>query len=153
MALSKTTISSGIWKLFRDRINSQVTTTTLTDGTVVTRQNISAAFPDKTFESKDNYPIFIINQPRFSTEFFTFAKTTVDGTINIELFTTQSLSAESFTDQVITCIESYRPTLAGSQVFDVQVSDIDTNMFTRGAIKVHYRRIRFTFKYIFARTE
>lgn len=153
MALSKTTITSGIWKLFKDRINSQVTTATLSDGTVITRQLISAAFPDKVFDEKDNYPIFIINQPEFTTDFFTYGKTIVDGTIDIDLFTTQSLAAESFTDQVIATIEAYRPTLAASQVYDVQVEDIDTDMYTRGSIKVHSRTIKFRFKYVFARTE
>lgn len=149
---SKTTLVSDIWKLFYDRIKSTVTTTTLSDGSLVTIQAYDSNFSDRPLESNDYYPVIVINTPSMSTDTFTSGKDIADCKIDIELYTFQAMSADKFLAQIQDTIETYKKILADNKLRKVKVEDISTDMFQRGSIKVHVRRIRFGFKFIYAKT-
>ena len=80
-SVSKASIIPDIWKNFYDRIKAQVTTTTITGATTVTVQNYISSFPDELLDTKSNYPIIVVNDPKVPTEVLTAGKTKIDGTI------------------------------------------------------------------------
>ena len=136
-AVTKSTITQSIWKIFRDRIVSNVRNTTISvNPTTVSVQKYVASYNDRDFDSKSNLPIMIIETPTFGTEFFTFGKTKVTGSITIEIYTTQSESADKFLDQTKDAIETYKPTLSSLGLHNVSVESTNSDFAERVEVKV-----------------
>jgi len=152
MALSKSTVISGVWELIYDRMAS-VTSVTLSDATTSTIQTYTGAFPDKDIDTKSKYPICVINSPELSWEEFTFTKKQVNGTFSIDIYTTKAETADLFIDAIINSIETYRNTLGNTHgLIFVNLESTDYDSIMRGKIKIHLRSATFSFKYKFTKT-
>jgi len=154
VTITKSTILSGIWQNFYDRIKSQVTSvaTGLTDVGTSTVQTYSSNYSDKISIEKASYPIITVEHPVIDTELFTFGKTTVNGTISVEVFANQSVTSVLLIDLVINAIETFKGSLAALGITELDIDSTDNDNFKRGALNVHSRLVRFKFKYRYTRT-
>jgi len=150
--VSKSTVVQNIWKNFYDRLKNSVTQITLSDSSVQTIQFYSAAFPDREFETKSNYPILIVNSPDINWEDFTFTKKWLIGTIAIDIFTTKAEAADLFIDAIIDAIETYRGDFRDLGLMNINLDSTTKDEFFRGDIKVHVKSCTFSFRYIFDKT-
>ena len=151
-AISKSTIIQKIWENFYDQLVENVTSVSITGSTTVTIQTWTNSFPDKELDTKSDYPILVVNSPTINWENFTFRKKQVNGNIVIDIYTTQSESADKFTDAIIDSIETYRDDLKTVRITDVKLDSTDRDSAFRGAFKLHLSSINFKFKYIFQDT-
>lgn len=152
MAVEKTTIVQDIWKLFYDRIKSQVTSQLISGSHTVTIQSYDSNFSDRPFEDNSYYPVIVISPPQIPDNRFTLGMNKVEGSINVEIYTYQAESADKFTSQIMNAIETYRKTLANNRLRNITFSGPDADMVQRGGIKVHVRRMRFNFTYYYDKT-
>lgn len=152
-AITKSTIPTTIWKNFYDRIKDQVTTTTISISPgSQTIQTYASSYSDIDFSSSSNFPLIVIDSPRVPQEQFTIGYTQVNGTIDIEVFATNSQAADKFIGLINNAIETYKTDLAGVGLTMVELDDSDNDFFEKGNLKIHSRRSRFTFNYKFSRT-
>jgi len=152
MGISKSTIIQNIWENFYNRLSSDVTSVTITGSVNVTVKTYTNSFPDKSLDTKSDFPILVINSPSISWENFTFGKKYCTGSISIDIYTTQGESADKFLDKIINSIETYRDTLKGDNLFDVNLDSTDKDRVNRGAFNVHLATCTFSFRYIFNQT-
>lgn len=152
-SVAKSTIVENVWKNFYDRLKAQVKTTIITGSVTVDVQNYVSSFPDQLIDVKSNYPILVVNDPEIPTSPLTVGKTRVDGTIEIEIYTTQAESASKFMSQIFNSIETYKGDLAEVKIKDIEVIDTTQDSVTRGKIKLHNRSVVFGFTYTYAKTE
>ena len=153
MAISKSTVITGIWENIYDRLNSGVTSVTLSDSSTSTIQIYTGAFPDSEIDTKTSYPILVVNSPNLSWEDFTLTKKDVIGTFAIDIYTTKAESADLFLDAIIASIEAYRGTLSNTyRVTKVNLESTDSAQEMRGKMKIHMRSCTFGFKYKFTKT-
>ena len=152
MAVEKVSIISDIWKLFYDRVKSQVTTVTITGGHVVNVKLYTNNFNDTDFELNTHYPVIIVKTPIIPDKVFTFGKNVVNGSIEVDLYTTQAESADKFCSQIFNAIETYRGTLAQNGLRKITIIGPDSDMSMRGLIKVHIRKLRFEYVYYYDKT-
>ncbi len=151
--ISKTSMVEDIWRNFYDRIKDQVTSLTITSEPYnLTIQGYHNSYSDEIIDKKTNYPFIIIEDPKLSTEQFTMSRTQVDGTIMIEVFTTQSQSASKYLSKILDAVETYKSSLSDIGITMIDLDSTDSDMFMRGLIKVHYRSAVFKFKYRYNRT-
>lgn len=148
VSISKSTIVSSIWRNFRDRIVSQVTTITMSVSPgSQTIQTYASSYSDIDFTSKSNLPIIVINSPRVPTEQFTFGKTQVNATIEIEVFCTNSQAADKFLDAINYAIETYKHEFADLGIQMLDLDDTDDDFLPQGDFNVHQRMCRWRFNY------
>jgi len=152
-SVSKSSIIPGVWKNFYDRIKSQVTTVTITGSTVVPVQNWVADFPDQLIDTKSEYPIIVVRDPKTPTDTFTATKTKLTGTIEIEVFANQAEAASKLIAQVINSIETYKGDLAKVGIRQITNADTNQDSATRGKIKLHLRSIVFNFTLFYTNTQ
>lgn len=152
MAINKSTIQTNVWEAIYDRINSEVTSVTLSDFSTVTRQSLNRSFPDVSNESKSDYPIIVLPAVTISWSDFTFKKKSVEGRFEIEVYATKAEAADRFLDKVIDSIETYRPTLYGLGLTNINLEDTNEDQAFRGSFKVHLRTATFSFKYKFTKS-
>ena len=152
VSISKSSITEDVWKIFYDRMINQVTSVTLVNNDTYTVQNYVSAYSDKMLSVKSNYPILIIESPSFSTDYYTASKDKFDGTINIEIYTNQSETADKLFSKIIEAVETYKPTLRASGVYRTKLTDTDTDMVERSGLKIHMRRATFSFEYNYIKT-
>ncbi|MFW9872066.1 MAG: hypothetical protein ACFFG0_03115 [Candidatus Thorarchaeota archaeon] len=151
--VDKSTLVSDIFLLFYNRIKSQVTTVTLSISPgSQTIQTYASSYSDVNFSSKDNFPILVINSPRVPQEQFTFTKTNVNGTIDLEIYCTNSQAADKFIDAINTAIETYKGDFADLGLQMLELDDTDNDFVEHGSIKVHIRTARWRFQYKYSRT-
>ena len=152
-AITKSTLISNIWKNFYDRIKDQVTSVTLSisPGTS-TIQKYVASYSDIELDSKSNYPVIIINSPQIPQNQFTFGKTKVNGSIELEVYTTSSQSSDKFLDAINQAVETYKGTLAGVGIRMLDIDNTSNDFIERGNIKIHIRSVTWKFIYYFDRT-
>ena len=151
-AVTKSTITQGVWKIFRDRLVDNVKTVSISiSPTTVTIQKYVATYNDRDFDSKSNLPILVIETPTFNTDFFTLGKTQANGEITLEIYTTQSESADKFLDAMIESIETYKTILASLGLHNIDIVTTGEDFAERGGIKVHLRNV--TFKFVFRYTK
>lgn len=154
--VSKNTIYSDIWKIFYDRIKNTVTTQTLTNGSVITIKTYDSNYATKPLETNVDYPILVVNTPSLPPRRFTSGKDKIDGSILIELYTCQSESADKFISQIQDTIETYIGTLNARGIHRIPnetfFGELQTDMFVRGTIKVHVRRLPIKFRFYYTRT-
>jgi hypothetical protein len=152
MAISKSTVISGIFENIYDRL-ANITSVTLSDATISTIQTRTGAFPDKDIDDKSKYPILVVNSPDISWEDFTLTKKQVNGTFTIDIYTTKAETADLFVDAIINSIETYRATLSNTyRITFVNLESTNYDMVMRGKIKIHMRSCTFRFKYKFTKT-
>ena len=153
VTISKTTLVSNIWRNFYERIKDQVTSVTLSISPgSQTIQTYSSSYSDVDFSSKSNFPIIVINTPRIPQEQFTFGKTQVNGTIELEVYATNTQAADKFLDAINGAIETYKSDFASLGITMLEMDDTDTDFVEHGSIKVHIRTSRWKFNYKFSRT-
>lgn len=151
--VNKATLIEDIWRNFFDRIKSQVTSVTIsTDPFTVTIKGYHGVYSDEIIDSRDNYPFIIVEDPKYNTEQLTMTKTKVNGSILIEVYTTQSQSASKFQSLILDAIETYKGDFASVGIHNVELDSTDSDMFVRGAIKVHSRSVTFKFDFSYDRT-
>lgn len=151
VAITKATVSQGVWKNFFDTINGNVTTVTATDSSTH-EAHYSASFPDKVADTKSSYPIVLIESPNLIWERFTLSKQWVNGTIDLSIFSTKAEVIDKMTDDVINLIETARGTFADLGLKFVKLESTSKDEFFRGQIKVHMKTISFSWRYIFTET-
>ena len=153
MQITKSTIKSAIWRNFYDRIKDQITSVTLSISPgSQTIQTYASSFSDVDFSSKDNFPIILINTPKVPQEQFTFKKTQVNATIDIEVYCTNSQAADKFSDAINNAIETYKGDFADLGIHMLELDSTDDDFSENCNIKVHMRRSRFKMNYKFSRT-
>jgi len=149
-ALDKSKIIQTVYENIYDRLKDTVTAVTITGATTVTIQTYTGSYNDKVFDTKSNYPILLMNTPKFSWDTFTITKKAVEGTFTVDIFTTQGESADKFLDAIIDSIETYRGDLkhTGKMSF-VDLESTDSDTYIRGNMRIHVGSCTFSFRYIF----
>lgn len=150
--ISKESIIPDIWENFYNRIKDQVTIVFLNFGKDITIQNYVSSFPDQLIDTKSEYPIVVVNDPKVPTEPLTVGKTRIDGTIEVEVYTNQAESASKFLSLIINAIETYKGDLSSVLIKNVEVIDTNQDSATRGKIKLHKRSVTFSFTHTYAKT-
>jgi hypothetical protein len=150
--VTKSTIVQSIWNNFYDRISANVKNVTLSDSSKDTIKTYTAAFPSKSFESKTNFPIVVIDTPEFSTDFRTWTRSIAEGTISLEVYTTKAESADKFVDAMINSIETYKKDLRDAGIRMIELDSMDNDMVENGRMKIHMRRMTFTFQFVYDKT-
>lgn len=153
MTISKSTLSSDIWSAFYTRVKDQVKTVTLSISPGnQTIQTYATSYSDVDFSSRSNFPILVISTPKIPQEQFTQTKTQVNGTIELEIYTTNSQAADKFIDAINDAIETYKKDFADLGLTRLEVDDTDDDFVEHGNIKVHIRTTRWKFNYHYDRT-
>jgi len=152
ISIAKSTIIENIWKTFRDRLVAQVTTAPLTATEDVTIQNYVSAYSDKMLSVSTNYPMLVISTPSINSSYFTTAKDKYTGTIDIEIYTNQAVTADKFLSKIIDAIETYRLDMRKAGITMTNLDGTDIERFDRNGIKIHMRRARYSFEYHYTKT-
>ena len=150
--VTKSSLIDNISKNFYDRLKANVTTVTLVDTSVITIQTYARAYNDTLLTSNSNYPVLIVDSPKISTERFTSGKSQVDGTIDIEIYSTSSEASDKFLSSIINSIETFRDDLLPTGLKNIQIQSTDSDFANKGGFKVHLRRVVFSFKYYYTTT-
>lgn len=151
-SLTKSTIIQNVFQNIYDRLKDNISSVNITGDVDVTIQTWTNSFPDKSLDEKGDFPILVINSPDINWEKLTFRKNQVNGTITIDIYTTQSESADKFLDAIIDSIETYRDDLKTVRMTNIILDSTDRDSAFRGAFKVHVASATFSFKYIFTET-
>lgn len=151
MTISSDKIKQEVWTLFRNLIVTNVTSVTIkgsagADTKTITIQNYSQSFPDELFDSKTNYPMCLINSPDFNSNPITYRDRELEGTIDFEIYTNQSESADKFIDKINDTIITNESTLNTGGIQELEISSTDSNHYNRGNINVHVRQVTWRFK-------
>ncbi len=152
ISISKASIPKDTWETFYDRLNTGVTSVTTDASDVFTIQNYTSSFPDKVIDDKSSYPILVVNPVNTEWEPFTFKKKWVNGSIEIEIYVTNSEAADMFLGAIIESIETYRDTLSDNKMTFVDLESTATDSAMRNGFKVHVRRCVFSFRLIINKT-
>jgi len=153
VAITQSTLINSIWRNFRDRIVSQVTSVTLSISPgSQTIQTYASSYSDVTFGSKEDLPILVINSPRVPQKQITLSKTKVNGTIEIEVYATNSQAADKFLDAINNAIETYKHEFADLGLHNLECEETDDDFLSQGDFNVHLRITRWKFDYKFNRT-
>lgn len=149
---NKNTIRADVWRLFYDRLESQVTSVTLADATTQTVQTYTANFPNKGAESSSDYPILVVEDVDVPTDAFTLGKKQIKGQITISIYATKKEALQKFMDAIDTAIITYRGTLKGNQIHELELDSEDYDTGQRGGIQLHVGRQVWSFVYYFNKT-
>jgi len=150
--VSKSTIETDIFSLIYNRLESNVTSVTNSDSSTQTIQTYTSSFPDKSIDSKSDYPILVVNPLDLKWTDFTLTRKQVEGSFTIDIYSTKSESADRFRQAIIESIETYRGTLKSNGMDFVNLDSTDTDEANRGGFKIHRRGVRFSFRYRFSKT-
>ena len=149
--VTKANISTTIWESFYDLISANAASV-VNGSTTVTADTITNSYSEKMLDEKSNYPIIVIGEPSTPTDTFTMGKSKVEGTIDIDVFTTSGKVGRLFKDKIQNAIETNKGTLAGYGLHLIEVEDTDYDHFTRNSFNVHNFTITFSFTYRYTRT-
>ncbi len=153
VTITKATLVSTIWKNFRDRIVDQVKNVTLSISPgSQTVQTYASSYSDVDFSSKSNFPILVIESPKVPQEQFTQTRTQVNGTIDLEVYATNSQAADKFLDAINDAIETYKKEFADLGLRMLELDDTDSDFISHGKINVHIRTTKWKFSYKYSRT-
>ena len=98
--------------------------------------------------------ILVVNSADMGWERLTFQKKTVEGTITVDVYSTQSESADKFLDAIIDSIETYRDDLKDDAcIYNVNVESTSSDNAVRGGFNVHLRSVTFSFNFQFTETK
>ena len=155
VSISKASILKDTWETFYDRLNTDVTSVTIDSGPIFTigSNGHTSSFPDNTIDNKESYPVMVINPVNTEWESFTFTKKWVNGSIELEIYVTNSEAADMFLDEMIESIETYRDTLWENKMYFVDLNSTDSESVMRNGFKVHVRRCVFSFRLAINKTK
>jgi len=146
MTISKATIIENVYQDFYTLFNN------ITGFT----NNIYPAFPYKDLDaatSKNSYPIFILNSPDMeSWENFTFKKLRMEGTITLDIYTSSAKTCDEYSSDAIDKIETSINTLRGYNYEFIVLDGMTKDVVQRGKINIHFKTIKWRFKFVFDRT-
>lgn len=153
VTITKAELLETIWKTIKDRMEADVTSVTLADATTQTIQTYTSSFPDIQNETKADYPILVIEPVQMTaSEQYTLKCKWRRGMFTVEVYATKSETANLFLDAMIESIETYRDTLAGLTLSDVNLDSTNTETVFRGDIKVHIASATFTWRFPITKT-
>ena len=141
-AIDKSTILSNIYKNIYDLVVAISGFTTI----------VYPTFPDVVKDSKDDYPIVIINSPEIDWSTFTFGKGIVEGEIMVDIYTNTPSETDSKASAVSNKIETSKYTLAKVGLKDINLSRTSSDNVNTGKIKIFIKSLPFTFKYYYTKT-
>jgi hypothetical protein len=153
MTISSANLKENIWNIFNTLLRANVITVNIKGSSgpntkQVVIQNYSQAFPDRLFDDPANYPFLIMNSPEFSFTPLTFRNRELEGTIEFEILTTQSESADKFLDLLTYTLLNNEDTLRAEGLEELELDSTDSTHYDRNKIGVHSRmavwRFRFT---------
>jgi len=150
--ISKASVIEDIWRNFFDRLKSDITSVSTTNAGTVTIQDYHNIASDKIIDSKTNYPFLVVEDPQIPTSQFTMTRTQIDGSIRIEIYSTNNQAASKFLSRIFESIETYKSDFADVGITCIDVEGTDNDFFTRNTIKGHVRSIVFSFKVRLDRT-
>ena len=142
VAVTKANIYSGIWQNIFSVIHSSVT-----DPRGRTKW-IYSSFPEIKNESKEDYPILIIE--KVSTPGYTRLSDVVKESlhsITIGVYTTNSEQLDTLFDSVFSTMEGAQSTFDDCGLHDMNVTSTSDDFFERSGFRVHYREITYRFAF------
>jgi hypothetical protein len=151
--IAKATYSDNIWKNFFDLIKDQVTSLYINASIGTSTIKVyTTSFSDNEFDEKTDYPVIVIETPSVSTEQLTMGKTKVSGTMDIEIYASAKETSSKFFDKINNTIETYKHTLRQQGLRFIELDSSDYQHYQRGKIKIHMKKSRFAFEYVYSRT-
>lgn len=99
----------------------------------------TGSFPDKDeIESKDRYPIAILNTPEFDESVIGLRRTETVLEVDISVYDTRAEHPPKFVEKAVACLRNH-PDLESADLYNVQVVDSTTNVLTtqRSDLKIH----------------
>ena len=140
--LATATVVENIYKNFFDLVDA----ITNFSGTVY------PAFHDKDITDKSDYPIIVIGSPEIGWKPHTFAKNILEGTISVDIYTTDAKTADEFTSDIHNKIETSKNTLADQGLREVNLSGTNKDIIQHGDLRIHFKQLIFKFKFYFTKT-
>ena len=161
VTISTPTIIENVFKNFLDLMKANVDSITIdnrgvADAKTITIQTYTSSFTNALLDSQSDYPILVVNSPVPGVgSIKTYGKSTYDGPIDIEIFTTQAPTADKFLSQIMDAVESNLQTLYGQGLRMVELDSTDSDNFQRdgNAFTTHYRRARYNISYTYTRSQ
>ena len=111
---------------------------------------VRAAFPDEYAESKDLYPIIILNpidandsdpiSVNYKVKTFTLK-------LNVEIYALNPEDLDSLSDQVLLAIESNEATLYNDGIYNFELSNVDSDTINRGNIRIYRKTLEWNFEF------
>jgi len=150
--ISKASVIEDIWRNFFDRLKSDVTSVETTNAGIVTIQGYHNLASDEIIDKRTNYPFLVVEDPQIPTSQFTMTRTQIDGSIRVEIYTTNNQAASKFLSKIYNSIDTYKPNFADVGIHCIEVEGTDNDFFSRNTIKGHLRSIIFSFKVRLDRT-
>ena len=110
------------------------------------------AFPYKVIDDKADYPIVVINSPEISWDTFTFGLNLLEGSIDIDIYTTSAKTTDEYSSDVSNQIETSKDTLADNGLRQVHLTSTNTDSASHGKIRVHLKTLNFDYKFYSSKT-
>lgn len=151
--INKATKIQDIWNIFYNRLKDTISNAEITGGVIVSIKKITSSYNDDNFSKKSDFPMIIVETPKLEDSGFTFGKEKSIGDILIETYTTQAESAEKFSSDILDSIETYKDKFADNGLKKVKGKLVDVDFAENGGFKVHVRRMKFSFEYIYNKTK
>jgi hypothetical protein len=149
--VSTTNSFTEVTNLFYDRISSQITSVTLTNGSIVTVKTVSFAFPDKDIMDKTDFPIIVIDNSDASDETLVYGKTEITNRLIIECVATSTEALSILMSTIYDTIKTNTSTFFASGVTKISLIDKDSESDLMGGLKV--RRGMLSFEVTWRRTK
>lgn len=154
-SISKSEIETTIWKNFNDLLKENVKSvaTGLNDVGTATIQVYTNSYSDHGFDTKSKYPVLIIGDVEVNdNKQITQTRTEYSGSIEIEVYACQKVTAIKFIDAVFNTIETNRHVLRASGFKFLETASKSYDNFDNNGIKLHVKRIRYEFLFTLERT-
>lgn len=145
--VSKNTLVQDVFSVFFS-IAQEITSITLSDGSIRTIQRYTSEFPDTTILERKDYPILEVSKVSISYSELTLTKKRVEGSIGITIFDTKAESVEKFADAIHTKIREKSATLRSENLYQIRLENTEEDTFIHGEIKVHSKRLNYSFVFI-----
>ncbi len=142
MAVTKSTVLENIFKEFYDLVVAISGFTSI----------VYPVFPEVVKDASADYPIVVIDSPNVAWDTFTFGKNMLEGTIDIEIYTTTPKDTDVKASTVNDKIELSKFTLASAGLQRVILESTTSDMIPHGKIKIHIKTLTFAYKFTSAKT-
>ena len=154
-SISKSEIETTIWKNFNDLLKENVKSvvTGLNDVGTATIQVYTNSYSDYGFDKKSDYPVLSIGDVEIDdNKQITQTRTEYNGSIEIEVYACQKVTAIKFIDSVFDTIETNRHVLRAAGFKFIQLADKSYDNYDNNGIKLHVKRLRYEFLFTLDRT-
>lgn len=147
-------LQTSVWKNFYDLIKANVTSVYIYgSGGAGTKKvdikSVLSQYADKGLDKSSDYPIIVVNMPTNDFSNLSFREMLVKGDIVFECYATQTETRDKIVEAITYQIMSNRSELMTYKITlsDNPIQDQDSGQYNRGAINVHYGRIRVAYEY------